>query len=566
MARLPGSPQSNVSEQPKRFRSLGREPRSEARLGYGRPMNAIEARDTQPATSGVRLAELVATLSLAADIGLGQPMEHIARSTLLACRLGEQVDLDDDQRASLYYVALFGWVGCIADSHQAAASFGDDISYRRDVYDLDMKPLPFLGYLLRRAGSGGTPLKRLEVGATLIATGASAVQQSLSSHCQVTSAIAGRLGLGPDVTEPLRQIFARWDGKGLPRGLARDEISILVRLWHVADVAEVHFRRGGLDAARSVIAERRSTQFDPDVVAAFEDCCDSLFDGLSTDSSWDDLIATEPALRPVMNDSELDNAFEVMADYADLKSPYLTGHSRGVAELAAAAAVRLGLSDREVRLVRRAALVHDLGRTGVSNVIWDKPAPLTAAEAERARLVPYFTERMLARPRSLAEIGALAAMAYERLDGSGYHRGLSGFAIPVSGRVLAAADAYHELLEPRPSRKPLSVSDAARHVTREAAAGRLDPDAVDAVLTVAGAPSARPPTGPSGLTKREVEVLVLLARGASNRQIAKRLGITTKTAGNHIERIYAKAGISTRAAATLFAMQHGLLRTLEPIE
>lgn len=529
-------------------------------------MAEFKAADEQPPGSGIRLAELVATLSLAADIGLGQPMEHIARSSLLACRLGERMDLDEEQRASLYYIALLGWVGCIADSHQAAAWFGDDIAYRSDVYDLDMKPLPFLGYLLRRAGSGGSPVQRVGVGATLVATGASAVQESLSAHCQVTSGIADRLGLGSDVTAPLQQIFARWDGKGLPRGLKRDDISILVRLWHIADVAEVHHRRGGVSAARAVTAQRSGTQFDPDVVSSFAECCDELFDGLSVDSSWDDLIAAEPALRPVMNDAELDKALEVMADYADLKSPYFAGHSRGVSELATAAARRLGLDDSDVQTVRRAALVHDLGRTGVSNAIWDKSTPLTTAETERARLTPYFTERMLARPGTLAEIGAVAALAYERLDGSGYHRGLSGFAIPLTGRVLAAADAYHQLLEPRPYRERLSTDAAARQLEGETAAGRLDPDAVDAVLAAGGVPAARVPTGPSGLTKREVEVLVLLARGASNRQIARRLGITPKTAGNHIERIYTKAGISTRAAATLFAMQHGLLRSLEPIE
>ena len=518
------------------------------------------------ASSGVRRAELVYALTLAADLGLGQPMEHIVRSCLLACGLGERMGMDDDQRASLYYVALLGWVGCIADSHQAAAWFGDDISYRGDVYDVDMKPLPFLGYLVRRAGAGGSPARRIGVAAAVVATGARGVQESLRAHCQVTSGIAARLGLGPDVTEPLQQIFARWDGKGLPKGLGGVDVSLPVRLWHVADVAEVHHRRAGIDAALAVVRRRGGTQFDPAVVAAFCDCCVELFDGLAEESSWDDLVGAAPALRPALTEAELDNALEVMGDYADLKSPYFAGHSRGVADMAVAAARRLGLVDGEVRTLRRAALVHDLGRTGVSNAIWDKPGPLTVAERERARLCPYFTERMLARPWALAEVGAVAALAYERLDGSGHPRRLSGPALPLPARVLAAADVYRAMREPRPHRAALTADAAAGELRAEAEAGRLDSAAVDAVLAAGGVRSTRPSAGVSGLTGREVEVLRLLARGASNRQIARRLGIAPKTAGNHVERIYAKAGVTTRAAATLFALRHGLLGSLEPID
>ena len=181
------------------------------------------------------------------------------------------------------------------------------------------------------------------------------------------------------------------------------------------------------------------------------------------------------------------------------------------------------------------------------------------------RLHSYYTERMLARPPRLAELGAVAALAHERLDGSGYHRGLSGVVIGMPGRVLAAADTYHAMVEERPHRPALGDDAAAQTLRDEAVAGRLDPDAVDAVLASAGHRLVRRPAGPAGLTAREVEVLALLARGASNRQIARRLGIATKTAGNHIERIYAKTGVSTRAAATLFAMQNGVLRSLDPL-
>ncbi|MGH3449402.1 MAG: HD domain-containing phosphohydrolase, partial [Haloechinothrix sp.] len=206
----------------------------------------VAARGPGSGSSGLRLAELVGALSLAVDLGLGQPMEHLARSCLVACRLGQRMGLDDDERASLYYVAMMGWVGCIADSHEAATWFGDDITYRAGVYDIDMKPLPFLGYLLRRAGSGGSPARRIGAGAAVVATGGRGVQDSLRAHCQVTANIAERLGLGPAVCDPLQQIFARWDAKGLPAGVGGDRIALPVRLWHLADVAEVHYRRSGV--------------------------------------------------------------------------------------------------------------------------------------------------------------------------------------------------------------------------------------------------------------------------------------------------------------------------------
>lgn len=521
---------------------------------------------TRAGQGGARLAELVGTLSLAVDLGLGQPMGHVARSCAVAGRLGERMGLAQQERASIFYVTLLGWVGCIADSYDAAAWFGDDIRYRGDVYDLDMRPLPFLGYLLSRAGSGEPMPRRVAKGAAVLAIGARSVQDALRAHCQVTTNVARRLGLGPEVCEPLTNVFARWDGKGLPRGVRGREIPLPIRLWHVADVAEVHYRRAGVAAAVDVARARSGSQFDPDVVDAFRTHADDLFEGLTDNTSWDDMLATEPAMHPTLSDEQLDSALETVGDWVDIKSPYFGGHSRGVADLAAGAAGRMGMSEGEVRTLRRAALVHDLGRTGVPNTIWDKPGPLTAMEAERVRLHSYYTERMLSRPPALAELGMLAGLAHERLDGSGYHRGLSAASIPMAGRILAAADTYHAQIEARPHRQASPTGQAAQVLKQEAKSGLLDPDAVEAVLTAAGHRPSRRTYRPAGLTPREQEVLVLVARGASNRQIARNLGMAPKTAGNHIERIYMKTGVTTRAAATLFAMEHGLLTSLEPIQ
>ncbi len=195
----------------------------------------------------------------------------------------------------------------------------------------------------------------------------------------------------------------------------------------------------------------------------------------------------------------------------------------------------------------------------MSNAIWDKRGPLAAGEWERVRLEPYVTERMLRQSDALAPLAAIAVQHRERLDGSGYPRALSGAAISQPARILGAADAYQAMREPRPHRAPRSAEEAAAELRAEVKAGRLDGDAAEAVLGAAGHRVSRRREGPAGLTQREVEVLRLLARGLSNKEIAQRLVISPKTVGNHVEHIYAKIGASTRAAAGLFAMRHGLL-------
>jgi HD-GYP domain-containing protein (c-di-GMP phosphodiesterase class II) len=271
------------------------------------------------------------------------------------------------------------------------------------------------------------------------------------------------------------------------------------------------------------------------------------------------VIAAQPLLAHALTDEELDAALTAIADFIDLKSPFTLGHARALADLVRDAAGVLGLPAASARILHRAALVAGFGRLGISNAIWDKPGPLGAGEWERVRLHPYLTERMLQQSPALAALGAVAVQQRERLDGSGYPRGLTGAAITVPARLLAAADAYQAMGEPRPYRPALDAQEAAAELRKDVAAGRLDASAVDAVLTAAGHRLPRRREGPAGLTAREIEVLQLLARGLSNKEIARRLVIAPKTAGNHVEHIYAKIGASNRAGASLFAVQHGLL-------
>jgi HD-GYP domain-containing protein (c-di-GMP phosphodiesterase class II) len=271
------------------------------------------------------------------------------------------------------------------------------------------------------------------------------------------------------------------------------------------------------------------------------------------------VIEAEPTLAAVLSGQRLDDALLAVANFVDIKSPYFLGHSKAVADLAREASAQMGGSEGDRRTVYRAGLVHDFGRLGVSNAIWDKKGPLGAGEWERVRLEPQVTDRMLRQCESLAPFGAIALQHRERLDGSGYPAGIAGAAISPHARLLAAADAYQAMREPRPHRPALDASAAATVLRSEVKAGRLDGDAVEAVLGAAGHRVARRREGPGGLTAREVEVLILLARGMSNKEIADRLVIAPKTVGNHVEHIYSKINASNRAAASLFAMRHGLL-------
>ena len=308
----------------------------------------------------------------------------------------------------------------------------------------------------------------------------------------------------------------------------------------IADIVESFRRLGGMAAAVDVARRRAGGQFDPRLAEHVCENAEALLGGFDEATGWDAAIAAEPVLGERMSGVELDEALAAIADFADLKSPYTTGHSRGVAERAASAALRAGLGEPAAAELRRAGLLHDVGRLGVSNTIWDKPGVLSEAEMERVRMHPYLTQRTFSRSPRLAALAELAATHHERLDGSGYPRALAGGALSPEARILAAADAYQAMSEPRPHRPARSPDDAARELREDVRRGPLDTDAVDAVLGAAGHRVPRRREGPAGLTRREVEVLVLLARGLSNKEIAEQLVVSPKTVGAHIEHIYRK--------------------------
>ena len=347
--------------------------------------------------------------------------------------MGEHLGLDEAELDVLYYVSLLAWVGCHVDAYEQAKWFGDDLAMKGDARRVDLAGMQGMRLMLRRLGSGLGPLERARVGVAFVGGGWREASVMLENHWYAADDLAGRLGLGKDVRDGLYQTFERWDGKGVPEGTKGDEVLVTSRVVNLADVLEVFQRSDGVEAAVAVARQRRGTQFDPTLVDLLEQNAEAIFDDLDRAGTWDAVIAAAPARDGVLTAERFDDALEALADYTDVKSPFTLGHSRNVAELAGAASPVFGLDADEGEQVRRAGLVHDLGRLGVSNAIWDKPGPLTPAEEERVRLHPYLTGRMLAACAGLAPLGEIAMQHHERLDGSGYPRGLRGDASTPAG-------------------------------------------------------------------------------------------------------------------------------------
>jgi HD-GYP domain-containing protein (c-di-GMP phosphodiesterase class II) len=382
-------------------------------------------------------------------------------------------------------------------------------------------------------------------------------QRHIAALCEVAQMLTDRLGLPPSVSGLFAHLTERWDGKGEPTGLKGDAIPLPLRIVHVARDAAFQRLLGGEQYAAGVVRDRAGHAFDPAIATLLADEASEILALEDDTSAWDATIACEPSPVLSLDGEAVDRALAAMADFADLVSPYLVGHSSGVAGLTMQAGSAYGLEANQLVTLRRAALVHDVGRVAVSARIWQKPGPLTPDEWEHVRLHAYHSERVLAHAPLLAALAPVATGHHERLDGSGYHRRAVAAALSPQARLLAAADVYHAMTEPRPHRDQLSPAQAADTLGQEARAGRLDTDAVAAVLEAAGQQVPRFDR-PAGLTEREAEVIGLLARGLQTKQIARVLGISAKTADRHVQNAYGKIGVSTRASAALYAMQHGL--------
>jgi putative nucleotidyltransferase with HDIG domain len=461
-----------------------------APVGFLPPADAMRDPDhvqdprTDPARDGgaeLRLSEVLSGLSYALDITEGQVRGHTERSCVIGMRLAAAIDLDDATRSSLFYALLLKDAGCSSNAARVAALFGADdpvVKSSRRLTDTSSSAQSVL-HVLRHAGAGGSLLDRGRHVASVLRSGRPGARSLVELRCERGAEVARAIGLDEVAARAIKDVDEHWDGRGYPSGISGEGISVAGRVLCLAQTAELFWRHGGPHAACEIARKRRGTWFDPALVDAFV--------ALEHDTSfWAMLdVPQVAALEPpdyvlAADEARLDQVAHAFASIVDAKSPYTAHHSEGVADIADALAAMLELDDPTRATLRRAALLHDVGKLGVSNRILDKPGPLTAGEWELVRRHPRWTMEILARVSALHEVARIAAAHHERLDGSGYYRGLSAAQLDQPSRILAVADVAEALSADRPYRAALAPDEVLAVMEPDANPG-LDPDALDAL-------------------------------------------------------------------------------------
>jgi HD-GYP domain-containing protein (c-di-GMP phosphodiesterase class II) len=503
--------------------------------------------------------ELIAAISLAADTGMAQPLESGLSTCLVSMALSELMGLDDGQRRRIYQLSMLQHIGCTAAAAETAAVVGDEMVMRAHAATLDFADRQeMFRFMFGHVARTNSMVRRPAALARMMTRGRR-ITDSVVDVCEAARMLGPRCGYDSSHIDDLTNVYESWDGSGFPGLVAGEAIPVPVRIVQVATLAVAAHRLGGAAAVVELVNARRGRSLAPDAAAALlADPDRALMSLSSTSSMWDAVISAAPPTDDPGPD-HVESALRAVADFVDLKSPFLVGHSPGVAQLGEDAAKHCGLNAADQLLVRHAAYVHDIGRIAVSYAVWSRPGPLRPDEREQVRLHPYYTERVLDRTPFLRRLATVAAAHHERLDGSGYFRGSHAATLDRPSRILAAADSFHAMTEARPHRDRLTPEVAAKELRDEADDGRLDRAAVESVIAAAGQPSQRSERRPGGLTAREVEILALVTGGATMRDMAKLLSIAPKTVDGHLQRIYRKIAVSTRTGAVLYAVQHGLV-------
>ena len=504
-------------------------------------------------------------LAYATDLATGHSRDFALRSCVLAMRFAEVALLDEDMRRKIYHQALLRFIGCNADTHLLAAAWGDEIVLRRELHHIDMGDraafVEIFVRALRRKFADAPPDELAKAVERGLADAPQVNIPILAGHCEVAQRIAERIGLPEDIRENLGQIYERWDGKGLPRGLSGDAVKFPVRLVSLAQDAIALADQLGLDGMKAKIKGRAGGGYEAELAELFLDHCEKLMSGLDGPVDRDTILALEPLPHLTLDEADCEEAYLAIADMIDMRMPFTFGHSRAVAALSESAGRRMGLPNADIRAVRWAAYTHDIGELAIPVSTWMRAGALTERETDAARLHPYHGERALLPLGGDGKlVAALVLRHHERLDGSGYHRYAKASDLSPAARILAAAEAFQTARETRPHRAALSDAAAASKLRNAVREGKLCPQAVEAVLASAGQPTRRDATERlSGLTPREIEVLRLIAAGHTAKEAARRLDISPKTADNHIQSLYSKIGVGTRAAAALYALERGLV-------
>ena len=446
------------------------------------------------ATAGVRLAELLGRLSLAFDIANDAPYGKGVRSVVLAVALGRLAGATNEELHDTFWVALLSYLGCtgIPDG---------------ELSDTSVK-------------------------------------------------LAHIVGASPRVLSALTLHDGCWDERGRPGRLASNALVLPMRLLRIAHVGDMAHQQHGRAGAVAVVRRRAGGELDARLARVLVDGQRELFAAIEDPRIFDRFLELEPRPAACADDDRVDEAARALATFADLRCPIFLGHATRVAALAERAAGQVGLSADDTRSLRRAALLHDIGRLGVPNGIWMRPGRLDWGEMERVRLHAYYTQRVLSPIGILGPVADIAAAAHERLDGSGYPGSRVARSLLPAARILAAADMAVAMSEERPYRRALSPAAIAREIMVEVSAGGLDASAADAVLASLGMKMHVVPRHAHRVSERELEVCRLIAHGKMNKEIAAVLGISLRTVQNHVAHIFDKLGLHSRSGVAVWLVEN----------
>ncbi len=473
------------------------------RAGFGNPelsggrAGATRVRKKpRPVLEGVRLSEVVGALSYALDITEGQAMGHSARTTAIGMRIGAELGLVDDQRSALYYALLLKDLGCSSNASRLSSLFGADDMLLKHAYKLTewTATRDAARYAFKYSVPGRGKLAKAWHTLMLGAREKGSARAMTRTRCERGADIAAMLGLPAASADAIRGLDEHWDGRGLPYGLSGSGIPMLGRIVCLAQTVEVFQHAFDVSTAYEMAHARRGTWFDPvlvDCLSAFQ--MDAAF--------WHHVNGADPlrtvrSLEPserliVCDDARLDTVAEAFARVIDAKSPFTATHSSNVAQIAVAMGGAMGMEDWELRTLRRAALLHDIGKLGVPNTILDKPGPLTAVEMEVMRRHTTTTFDILKKVARFRQFAATAAAHHERLDGRGYHLGLKGDEMGRGARILSVADVAEAVSAERPYRAGMPVDEVFAIVRRLVQQGELCPIAAEALeATFSGLPKA----------------------------------------------------------------------------
>jgi HD-GYP domain-containing protein (c-di-GMP phosphodiesterase class II) len=458
----------------------------------------------------IALSEVIGGLSYALDLTEGEPPGHAVRSCLIGMRLAEEIGLDAAMRSHLFYALLLKDAGCSANSARMAALFGaDDQRAKRTSKRVDWAgALPAFVWALRTVAPGRRRLERL----LAIRAEGQVTRALMQARCDRGAEIAYLLGFEAETAEAIRALDEHWDGRGQPRGLRGEEIPLLGRVLCLAQTVEIFHAERGVGAALRMARRRSGCWFDPGLVEALvairreRDFWRSLPEG--------DVSVWEPAERLLTaDDARLDAIAYAFAGVIDAKSPWTYRHSDRACLIVLGLAAALGADEDELSDLRRAALLHDVGKLAVSNRILDKPGSLTAAEFAKVREHPAVTRRILERVPGFRPLAPIAAAHHERLDGGGYPLGLTAAELTMPMRLLAVADVYEAMTSERPYRAAMR-SERAVQVMRAETPWALDETAVSALAGLVHDPGAPPGLGPATHPEEVEEVLDRVRRPA----------------------------------------------------